>query len=310
MSVIGFTLQKDKSGIKIVGPCACGSCSAFTSRQTCADNESLVSYASCCGGLCTSQPLCLPISKKDCNIGKSSKGEDPLISVTKISTNGIKCKYDLNKLDTSNQVMNYFDKFGKSDVVAENYCMQPSKNNLARASDLNDNKWCSVWLNQASPVVKTVAINNYCKKYKNSEDCKCINRVNDPLYQKIKSSKNFSDACWYVPCAADPTQLKSSDLENPICPTSYCQSIVQVMQARDVSIKDVSGKINCDFTQTKSPVKPLVKPLINPIKPTDKHDKNKSIIIKSKISLMKQQEFKPLLLMGIILMILIFYLTF
>ncbi|AOC55158.1 myristylated membrane protein [Lymphocystis disease virus 3] len=306
MSVTGFTLQKDKSGLKITGPCTCGSCSAFTTRRTCAENESLIDYASCCGGLCTSQPLCLPVSKKDCYIGKSSKGEDPLLSVAKISANGIKCKYDLSKLDTTDQVTNYFDKFGKSDVVAENYCMKPNKNNLARASDPSTDKWCSVWLNQASPVIKTVAVNNYCKKYKDSSDCKCVNRAIDPLYQKIKSSKNFSDACWYIPCAADPTQLKSSDLEKPICPTSYCQSIVQVMQARDVSVKDVSGKINCDFTNYSKSEKPVIKSSEKPpIKPVIKSP----LIINSKITLIKSRDFKPFLLIAIILTVLIFFLT-
>ncbi len=281
--VTGFTVQKDRTNLKIKGPCKCGSCTAFTTRRTCDENESLIDYVSCCGGLCTSQPLCLPPSKKDCDIGKSSKGEDPLTSVSKISTDHIKCKYDLSKIDTLNQTLNYFDKFGKSDSIAENYCMKPTKNNLSRASDSNDNNWCSIWLGKTDSITKTLAVNNYCKKYKESSDCRCINRASDPVYQKLKGSKNFSDACWYVPCASDPVQLKSSDLEQLVCPTSYCQSIVQVMQARDVSVKDVSGKINCDFKD--SPLK----------------TGSKLIIKKSNVKVLKPINSKQPLILGLIL---------
>ncbi|NP_078745.1 Membrane (myristylated) protein [Lymphocystis disease virus 1] len=259
--ITGQTLQKNKSKVKIVGACTCGSCSAFTARKTCSENEFLMDYVSCCKGFCTSQPKCLEISEQDCDIGNSMEGKTPLLSVARVqATNNIQCKYDLTKINTLNQVMRYTEKFGKSDILAERYCMQRTKNNMSRTSE-TDNNWCSIWLNNASTTVKDLAVKNYCKKNSDSTDCQCINRYLDPAYQKLKMIKNFSDACWYVPCSSNPLQLKPSNLENPVCPTSYCQSIVQVLQANNVSIKDVSEKINCSFTAVPA-VKPgaVVKP--------------------------------------------------
>ena len=127
--VVGRIVQTSQKHQYQPGDCRCFHCSAFSARVPCHKTHNIgdweIGTDSCCGGFCTSQPRCAHPDRDECEIGRSSKGKDPLIYYgwDKQAPN-LKCIYNLDKIDTRAQVLAYKDKFGENNDIEAKYCTQ------------------------------------------------------------------------------------------------------------------------------------------------------------------------------------------
>jgi hypothetical protein len=104
--------------------CDCFTCTPFTPVENCFTSNGIrdwkIGSKGCCG--CPSKPHCVSPDKRECSIGLSSKEKDPYKSIkwNKVSPN-IECQYDINHIDTIDQVNNYRIKYEKNPLFKEHY---------------------------------------------------------------------------------------------------------------------------------------------------------------------------------------------
>jgi hypothetical protein len=225
---------------------------------------------SCCGGFCTSQPVCAHPDRDECEIGRSSKNQDPLISYgwDRAAPN-LKCIYDLNNIDTRAQVLAYKEKFGENKDIEAKYCTQKvsacpeGMSECSRIKSIGEGgNECRAWFESQEANVRDATMMSYCLLH-NTEDCKCVNRAANPAYQAMKAGHSINDGCWYTACAGSGKYLVPSQLANPTCPDKMCQVLFDIFQDGNVSIENVKNDIVCQFDDTgpvTGPVKPPVVP--------------------------------------------------
>lgn len=66
-------------------------------------------------------------------------------------------------------------------------------------------------------------IKDYCNIY-NTYDCKCINRIQDPIYKESATFMQTNANCWYLPCTDSykDKYLITSTISKAYCPTVVC----------------------------------------------------------------------------------------
>jgi len=223
----------------------------------------------------TSKRKCSKPNPNLCNIGNSSSGQDPFIDVTwgrkeniaiyepGYSPPTIRCSYDINKIDTLEQINNYMNKSGSSeafDQMMELFCSKESNTcprgpnstqNMAKCSRLKSTddagQRCRGWLTKQNDKTKDNIIDNYCLNYPNNEDCRCQNRANDNLYKETKSGNEIPDGCWYMPCSTGAYLQKGKDH----CPQNMCKVIYDMKKNNDIIMQNNSNTINCNFSTFK-----------------------------------------------------------
>jgi len=239
--------------------CLCLSCSAWTARAECRVRDDgiqdpYIRDEACCGGFCTSQPVCEAPDYSMCDIGKSSKNDDPLLHVTwDGAPRNIKCIYDIEKIDTFAQAANFTEKFGVNNEIQEKICFEPvttCPNGLKECSRIKSvdsgSDACRLWYETLSPQLQDAYMQSYCIRH-NTQDCDCVLRSNSTTYNKLKGLHSYSDGCWFLPCADNLKYFVPSDLRKPTCPTNICQIIIDVANAEHVDIDDIKNDIVCNF---------------------------------------------------------------
>lgn len=267
--IIGRLDQKNRKNLYEPGGdvCTCGYCSAFTGRRSCEKTNNIsdweIDSRPCCGGICQSQPLCVHPDRDECFIGNDENKASPLLSY---QWDGraprLKCTYDLNKISTRNQVQNFTDKFGLNNDVMAKFCTQKVttcpfglKECSRLKSTTSEGDECRQWFEAQSSHVQDAAIQSYCLK-NNTPDCDCVNRFQSSVYNALKGAHIINDGCWYTPCTTRAKNLIPSQLLNPTCPDKMCQQIYDIVNAGNVTIKDVENVINCDFSGYNPPPSP------------------------------------------------------
>jgi len=300
--IIGRLIQRSQKHQYQPGDCRCFHCSAFSEKVPCHKTNNIsdwiVGSDTCCGGFCMSQNRCVHPDRDECEIGRSSKKQDPLIFYGwDNKAPNLKCVYDLEKIDTREQVLAYKDKFGENNDIEAKYCTQKvtsCPNGMKECSRLKSigegGNECRMWFERQPNHIKDATIQNYCLRH-NTEDCKCVNRADSSTYQAMKGAHSINDGCWYTSCANKSGKyLVPSQLVNPSCPDKLCQVLFDIIKTGNVSIDHVKNDIVCNFN--KDPSKPIdVKP--NPIKPdNDKNDELK--LTDSLIQFIKQYRYELL----------------
>lgn len=96
---------------------------------------------------------------------------------------------------------------------------------------------------------KDTVIENYCLKNEHASECKCVNRILNPDYNKLKIGNPYSDACWYIPCANRNQYFIPSEFDSTIkCPQNICQIVYNISEVNDVDLNHIKNDINCDFS--------------------------------------------------------------
>ncbi|QCQ67806.1 hypothetical protein ECIV_ORF51 [European chub iridovirus] len=267
-----YTTQtnRDNARLPANAPCSCGGCSSFSTRVQCDRQKPEeptnwnVGQESCCGGFCTSQPLCVPPNAGEVNIGNSSKNQNPLIYAAYFrSAPNLIGQFNKTRIDTSAQLMSVFNKFqnrsensANLNDIANTFCGQISKVGDKTLSTINNpnadgNNWCTRWFNKLSNTERDIFIQRYCSRNPKASDCKCANRAQDPIYNKTKELHVFNDGCWYSSCSDSINQILPSNVLNPTCPSNICQAVFNLIDTGAVTIDDVKNEIKCNFDNYK-----------------------------------------------------------
>jgi len=271
--VNGFTVQKStKTSYDTGQPCSCGTCTAFTSNRECGQTDGMsdweYGHEACCF-TCPNKRHCAKPDSKECDIGVDSHKRDPLSRVT---WNGrgpnLKCIYDVDKINTFDQIDNFKQRFGihgdYNNIIA-NYCQQSSDTcivdpdtgeNMTKCSRLKstgkDGELCRGWFNQQPKGTQDTVVQNYCA-VNNTPDCKCVNRAQNDVYRSLKVGKVINDGCWFTPCANSQSYLQTTEVENPSCPSNFCDVIYNIIKDRDVTIDNIKNDVNCVFKPAPKP---------------------------------------------------------
>lgn len=129
------------------------------------------------------------------------------------------------------------------------------------ADNVNAGKYCSPIFSKTeigdycrwqfaalSPGDRDTVVEDYCLKYPDSTECKCVNRSDDADYKKLKLNNPYSDKCWYLPCSDRLKYFVTSDFDRAVqCPSNICQIVYDIAQVHDVDLSGVGHYINCDF---------------------------------------------------------------
>jgi len=283
--VNGFTIQKSTKASYDTGqPCSCGTCTAFTTNRDCGQTDGMrdweFGHEACCF-TCPTKRHCTKPDPKECDIGVDSHKRDP---ISRVTWNGhgpnLKCVYDVGKINTLDQIDNFKQRFGTHgdyNTVVANYCQQSSDTcvvdpdtgkNMTKCSRLKstgkDGELCRGWFNQQPKDIQDTVVQNYCA-INNTPDCKCVNRAQNEVYRSLKVGKVINDGCWFTPCANSQSYLQTTEVENPSCPSNFCDVIYNIIKDRDVSIDNVKNDVNCVF---KPPPKPTPTPIpVVPVPP-------------------------------------------
>ena len=193
------------------------------------------------------------------DIGPNNAGLSPFLAYqSEIDGNVVQFIYDRDKIDNIAQVDNALrvyrdggkviqDAFCESKTLTD--CPPDMKNGCSRYFAVNkEGDYCRDLFNKKSDVEKDVSIFNYCTR-NDTNECKCVNRVYDPDYIKLKQGNPYLDSCWYIPCANSTRYLVPSELKRQgECPENICQIVFDISQAHDVDIDHIKADINCDFS--------------------------------------------------------------
>ncbi|ATE87178.1 myristylated membrane [Shrimp hemocyte iridescent virus] len=248
--------------------CYCGQCWAGTSISSCHKTKGIedwqIGTKNCCF-TCPKQKICVPPNRLECRIGLSSKGKDPLIHFGwKDKAPNLECVYNLDDIDTEDQLRLYLEKFTDEDHVGNFHlmkkfatmksdkCTNGMKECIMIKSKTNLGKICEEWFETLSKERKDYVMRDYCAE-NDTEDCACINRTQNLDYRKKKENGYFfNDGCWFVPCANKMGKyLIPSDVSNPTCPSNVCNVIYDLEKNMDVNFQNNYNDINCDFHQKK-----------------------------------------------------------
>ena len=283
--IIGRLTQKNQSHIYRPGECRCFHCSAFDARVPCRKTNGVTDWEigsnTCCGGFCMSQPTCVAPDASECFVGLSSKRKNPLVEFGwDNKAPKLKCVYDLNDIDTREQMLKYETKFGENRDLHLKYCTQKvsecpyGMKACSRLKSIGEGgNDCRRWYESQPTHVQDVAVQNYCLRH-DTDDCKCANRSNSETYNALKGSHFINDGCWYSPCANKSGKyLVPSQLINPNCPEKMCQILFDIIKTGNVSMENVKNDITCNFDQMikppkPSPVPPVVPPVVPPPEPS------------------------------------------
>jgi hypothetical protein len=244
--------------------CYCGSCSIGTAYRDCDKTDGIfdwtVANITCCGGLCTDQRLCAHPDSDECNIGNDSTGRNALVYYGwDGEAPNLKCVYDLNKIDTKDQVDNFTRIWGNNDNVMAAYCERPSgacpegMESCSRLKSIDEGSdMCRNWYaTLASDRLRDAAEQNYCFRY-NTEDCRCVNRTLTEEYNILKKGNPINDKCWFIPCSNPSRYFVPSELTNGTCPENVCEIVFDIYKNRDVKIYD--NDFVCNFGPPGNPI--------------------------------------------------------
>lgn len=220
-----------------------------------------------CGAFSLDIKRCAKPDQFQCEIGLSSKNENPVTYVTWLREGVIRCFYDANKIDTLAQLENFKQTFGETEnynKLATQYCStnlssncSPSGNKCSKFRSIDaDGTFCRTFYNAQSVQSQESIGQNVCFVSPDIPECACYTRAKNPAYRKLSMSAPFKDSCWYIPCRDSFSNLIPADLRNPSCPNNVCQFILDTANNNNVNISEIKSTIDCKFEPSPQPPKP------------------------------------------------------
>lgn len=146
---------------------------------------------------------------------------------------------------------------------------------LAMKDSYGDN--CRMWYDalpdDIGNVTKATVSQAICTKYPYLDECKCLNRDQDPIFKRLIHGGNstISDICWYLGCKMpgfDRRITPDMDKARNTCTAELCQNIVQVIDSIDIDVMAAEQATDCkattggsgesiDSTNTESAIKSI-----------------------------------------------------
>ena len=285
--------------------CSSGNCSAFTTWGNCdgtagqlydatktlytPDGEDYHSRTDNC--FCSTPTICSRANITECWLGNGKNGEEPTYRADWVANRQLKCTFDLNKIDTINQILTFQQKFKPNEnnsdyyAIMKKFCMQQRTNcpmdpttgkpapscSLINALGTDPEcSACSKWFDNLNEGNTDAFIDEYCKVYPDSAECKCTLRADNEIYKKIKqyfSDTPVEDACIWTPCKGGASLFFRKTAEkHPICPSTFCQNAFNIDKVGgSVTIKDNQSYITCAAPKINDEKKLPLQEIKNPI---------------------------------------------
>jgi hypothetical protein len=270
----------------------CFKCSTRHCHNASGGSDWAYSHRKC---VCGKRPYCSRLNPAVC--WNPAEDDDKDKELSKISRSvwagpkyspNVRCSYDPTNFTTADEVK-AFTRLWKDNKdypeaynrVMFNYCTQTTDKDCVKNPYTNepmkectmlfnkDDTICTNWFNNLKAKESDAFIAQVCKEHEDLDECKCVTRESDPIYQAVSTTKPVSDGCWWKPCKNTGTNLVPSLLRNPTCPSNLCETSINVDRTKhDVSIKDINNYITCGY----NPPKPKPKPDPIPPKPKPKPD--------------------------------------
>lgn len=230
--------------------------------------------------------ICSSPNASLCNIGNDSQGQDPRIDAffrgtdsgnTAISsTRPIFCAYDVDKIDRPEQLQ-ALQRQGvvfpgqDQDELMRHFCKQVSGDNCALKAGPTGEPMtqctryfqrnlagdeCLRWFNdlrERRPNYANALITNICQASPNLDECVCLRRSEDPLYNLFAPQLPANPGCWYWPCRNDTHAWLPSDIDNRQCP-DICEAAINITaNAENINLENVRQRVNCNFEGSGDP---------------------------------------------------------
>lgn len=113
---------------------------------------------------------------------------------------------------------------------------------------------CRMWYDslpdETGPITKATVSQSICTKYPYLDECRCINRDQDPIFKRLTNGGNstVSDICWYLGCKMpgfDRRITPDMDRARNTCTADLCQNIVQVIDSIDIDVMAANQATDC-----------------------------------------------------------------
>jgi hypothetical protein len=119
------------------------------------------------------------------------------------------------------------------------------------------------WMATLSEAERDAAYSAICPPGSLFNECACVLRQRDPVYQKFILQHEMNDSCWYLPCKNTSTHFVPSGLLRPVCPDT-CKIINDYTNINNLVLTDNHNIINCGGSPTPVPV-PVPTPVPVPV---------------------------------------------
>ena len=163
------------------------------------------------------------------------------------------CIYLVDDLRTREQLDTFRSKYGTAafDTLMVVLAERPSRScaysdvcsNLRAQTELGD--MLRMWYQTVEAPIHNALVSNICTNNPKWDECACASRSMDPDYKRMKLTSEYSDACWYIPCANPQRYNITKEFETPTCPSSICQIISNFSNTNNIQLEDVSKVIKC-----------------------------------------------------------------
>ena len=223
-----------------------------------------------CGWGCPTQNICLKPDRTEADIGKSSKGQDPLIHILwDVNPPNIKCVYDIDRIDTQSQINALKRLFPNEQInhVMRAFCSQTSDScvdmkTCSRLKSVDDSGViCREWMDSLqSDEMRDSIKREYCMRI-DTPDCKCINRIKQTDFNQLTNgmdAKTLESArCWYKPCESNTNLLLDIEQKRE-CIANVCENIINAHAQGNIDISNNTNSLSCSFTKEQLNSKPII----------------------------------------------------
>jgi len=201
-------------------------------------------------------------SQCQASIPLSSQGLSPFIEGTAryiqgypnpsaSGTRTLFCDYYLSRFDQVPQMDEWLKSFQADDydafLVMREVC---SGTDDGKQTRVFTNDTCRQWYTSIPDPDRDNAADYICQKHPFFEECRCMQRNLDPIYNTIRKYQWGSDTCWWRPCKEPATHHVPSTMVVPEeCPQA-CRTILDVAGTidGDLNITDWQQSVDCDFS--------------------------------------------------------------
>lgn len=195
-----------------------------------------------------------------CHLGPSSTGELPLRNAFFLphyprpspTSRALHCQFERDRIDAPGQLEQWMRRFQTHDEnarqVLQSICSQKNGDRTLGWT----NPICQQWLAAASTADRDAYNQFVCGQHPDLEECRCVNRSRDKLYQSVEGSRWGNDGCWWRPCQ-DPEKyhIPSTIAQAQYCPQS-CRQILNIAgNLTDLTIENFEQSIACDFSSNE-----------------------------------------------------------
>lgn len=114
----------------------------------------------------------------------------------------------------------------------------------------DDGKRCREWSSRpVNTALSTAAKKRYCANNRDKGECGCINREDNPIYQRLRPKQSGSDYdhCWWIPCGDDVHYL-TLDGRKPECTDRVCKQVGKRFVNQSAFPREsTEGLVNCSL---------------------------------------------------------------